>query len=84
MAWASGSSLSLPTKLFNIARLPAGTGLVYLVTHIVTFRAHRNRCSKARFAGNIGNIGKKRNDAAAVSVGSHRASRRCGSLKVTI
>ena len=49
--------------------------LVYLVTHNVTFRAHRNRRNKARFAGNIENIGKKRNAVAAVSVGSLRASR---------
>lgn len=48
---------------------------MYLVTHIVTFRAHRNRCDKTRFAGNIENIGKKRNAVAAVSVGSLRASR---------
>jgi len=47
---------------------------VYLVTHIVTFRVHRNRCNTARFAGNIENIGKKRNTGAAVSVGSLRAS----------
>jgi hypothetical protein len=42
---------------------------------MVLFRASRERRDKARFAGNIGNIGKKRNAVAVLSVGSHRASR---------
>jgi hypothetical protein len=48
---------------------------VYLVTHIVTFRATQFVRSKARFAGNVGDIPKNRNAAADELGGSLRASR---------
>ena len=49
--------------------------LVYLVTHIVTFRAIQFVRSKARFAGNVGDISKNRNAAAGELGRSLRASR---------
>jgi hypothetical protein len=49
--------------------------LVYLVTHIVTFRATQFARSKARFAGNAYAFFKNRNAVAGESGGSLRASR---------
>ena len=49
--------------------------LVYLVTHIVTFRAPQNAHGKAQFAGNVGYLSKNWNAATGFLRGSLRASR---------
>ena len=68
---AASHTLWLDMALTIAASLP----LVYLVTHIVTFRAIQFVRSKARFAGNVGDISKNRNAAAGEVGGSLRASR---------